>query len=63
MTTKYKTVATYKVARTSMTVRLTWMTIVRNWSVNMLIIWLRNIKIPVGRVTCLFVLRQMQIQI
>ena len=63
MTTKYKTVSTYKVARTSMTVRLTWMTIVRNWSVNMLIIWLRNIKIPVGRVTCLFVLRQMQIQI
>ena len=63
MITKYKTVSTYKVARTSMTVRLTWMTIVRNWSVNMLIIWLRNIKIPVGRVTCLFVLRQMQIQI
>ena len=63
MTTKHKTVSTYKVARTSMTVRLTWMTIVRNWSVNMLIIWLRNIKIPVGRVTCLFVLRQMQIQI
>ena len=62
MTTKYKTVSTYKVARTSMTVRLTWMTIVRNWSVNMLIIWLRNIKIPVGRVTCLFI-RQMQIQI
>ena len=53
----------HNVARTSMTVRLTWMTIVRNWSVNMLIIWLRNIKIPVGRVTCLFVLRQMQIQI
>ena len=63
MITNYKTVSTYKVARTSMTVRLTWMTIVRNWSVNMLIIWLRNIKIPVGRVTCLFVLRQMQIQI
>ena len=62
MITKYKTVSTYKVARTSMTVRLTWMTIVRNWSVNMLIIWLRNIKIPVGRVTCLFI-RQMQIQI
>ena len=43
--------STYKVARTSITVRLTWITMVRNWSVNMLISWLRNISIPVGRVT------------
>ena len=43
--------STYKVARTSITVRLTWTTMVRNWSVNMLISWLRNISIPVGRVT------------
>ena len=40
-----------------MTVRLTWMTMVRNWSVNMLIIWLRNISIPVGRVTCALIFR------
>ena len=43
--------STYKVAKTSITVRLTWTTIVRNWSVNMLISWLRNISIPVGKVT------------
>ena len=43
--------STHKVARTSITVRLTWTTMVRNWSVNMLISWLRNISIPVGRVT------------
>ena len=43
--------STYKVARTSITVRLTWTTMVRNWSVNMLISWLRNISIPVGKVT------------
>ena len=43
--------STYNVARKSMTVRLTWITMVRNCLVNMLIIWLRNINIPVGRVT------------
>ena len=42
---------THKVERTRSTVRLTWTTMVRNWSVNMLISWLRNISIPVGRVT------------
>ena len=49
--------STYNVARTSMTVRLTWITMVRYWLVNMLIIWLRNSNIPVGRVTCSLILR------
>ena len=43
--------STFNVARTCMIVRLTWITMVRNCLVNMLIIWLRNINIPVGRVT------------
>ena len=46
--------STYNVARKSMTVRLTWITMVRNCLVNiccLLNIWLRNINIPVGRVT------------
>ena len=44
-------VSTYKVERTSITVRLTWTTMVTYWSVKLLIIWLRNISMQVGRVT------------
>ena len=43
--------STYKVERTSITVRLTWTTMVTYWSVKLLIIWLRNISMQVGRVT------------
>ena len=42
---------THKVERTRRTVRLTWTTMVMYWSVNVLIIWLRNINMQVGRVT------------
>ena len=37
-----------------MTVRLTWTTMVTYWSVKLLIIWLRNISMQVGRVTWTF---------
>ena len=41
-----------------MTVRLTWTTMVTYWSVKLLIIWLRNISMQVGRVTwCIFCAR------
>ena len=41
-----------------MTVRLTWTTMVTYWSVKLLIIWLRNISMQVGRVTwCMFCAR------
>ena len=51
VTTKYKTVSTYKVARTSMTVRLTWTTMSRYSSVKRFTIWLKKISIAVGRFT------------
>ena len=41
----------HNVARTSMTVRLTWMTMSRNSSVNLFTIWLKKINIAVGRFT------------
>ena len=41
-----------------MTVRLTWTTMVTYWSVKVLIIWLRNISMQVGRVTWAFLCKK-----
>ena len=54
----FSKVSTHKVERTSMTVRLTWTTMVTYWSVKVLIIWLRNISMQVGRVTCRFLCKK-----
>ena len=42
---------THNVVTTSMTVRLTWTTMSRYFSVNLFTIWLKDTNIAVGRVT------------